>query len=475
MRFAGTKKKAGSEARSNAGIATAVVVVALLGFASVSCDRAQNPLGIELKIEKRKLDNGLKVIFVEDHSVPVVSYQTWYKVGSVDEKPGITGISHLFEHLMFKGTPKYGPRRFFQELEAKGAEVNAYTTRDYTVYHQSFMPSLLERVIDMESDRMSNLTLDEEVLKNERLVVFEERRLRTDNSAEGRIQEALWGLAYRRHPYNWPVIGWPQDLATITLPQVVEYYKTHYQPANATLVVTGDFDRDRTWNWIKQYYSPIPGRKPPGRKGIEPEPEQREERRLSLTDEVASEQFAMAYHITSAHDEDSYAMDVLANVLFAGTSSRANQLLVERKNVALGVSGSSYTPDYAGLFIITGMMKKGVPVEEAEKLLDQLIREAQDTQLDPEEIRVAVKQLTVQVLDSIRTPHGLGILIGTVDTILGDPDGMYDDVNKYLKVTAADVQRVARKYLVPNNRTVITLSPKVAGAAAGTQGRKGAE
>ncbi len=294
MRFAGTKKKAGSEARSNAGIATAVVVVALLGFASVSCDRAQNPLGIELKIEKRKLDNGLKVIFVEDHSVPVVSYQTWYKVGSVDEKPGITGISHLFEHLMFKGTPKYGPRRFFQELEAKGAEVNAYTTRDYTVYHQSFMPSLLERVIDMESDRMSNLTLDEEVLKNERLVVFEERRLRTDNSAEGRIQEALWGLAYRRHPYNWPVIGWPQDLATITLPQVVEYYKTHYQPANATLVVTGDFDRDRTWNWIKQYYSPIPGRKPPGRKGIEPEPEQREERRLSLTDEVASEQFAMA-------------------------------------------------------------------------------------------------------------------------------------------------------------------------------------
>ncbi len=168
-------------------------------------------------------------------------------------------------------------------------------------------------------------------------------------------------------------------------------------------------------------------------------------------------------------------MDVLANVLFAGTSSRANQLLVERKNVALGVSGSSYTPDYAGLFIITGMMKKGVPVEEAEKLLDQLIREAQDTQLDPEEIRVAVKQLTVQVLDSIRTPHGLGILIGTVDTILGDPDGMYDDVNKYLKVTAADVQRVARKYLVPNNRTVITLSPKVAGAAAGTQGRKGAE
>jgi zinc protease len=438
---------------------TLTLLLALLAIPLSSCRDGKgtvNGLGINLTIEKHTLSNGMQVIFVEDHTVPIVSYQTWYRVGSVDEQPGITGISHLFEHLMFKGTPKYGPKRFFQELEAKGADVNAFTTRDYTVYYESFTPELFDKVVDMESDRMANLILTDDVLNTERAVVFEERRMRTDNAPEGRMQEALWQLAFKRHPYQWPVIGYPQDLLSITTRQLVDYFHSHYQPANAVLVVVGDFMPEPALKRIRQAYEAVPAAPRPKR-DIPAEPEQQEERRLILRDKVASERFAQAYHVTSADNDDSYALDVLANILFEGTSSRAYRLLVEDKDVAEGVSGSAFTPTYPGLFIISGTMKGGVPASEAEKLLDQVVAQVQNSDVTPEEIHMAVRQLTVQLVDSVRTPYGLGQLIGTVATIFGDPERYADDLAKYTKVTAADVRRVAQKYLQPNNRSVVTL------------------
>lgn len=419
-------------------------------------------IGLKIDLRTRQLPNGLQVVMVEDHTVPIVSYQSWFRVGSVDEHPGITGISHLFEHLMFKGTPRYGARQFFTQLEAKGAEVNAYTTRDYTVYYENFVPELLEKVVDMESDRMANLQLDEHVLNGEKLVVLEERRLRSDNTPEGRMQEALWQLAYRVNPYQWPVIGYPQDLLGITLPEVISYFKAHYQPANAAIVIVGDFNADKTFALLQKYYSPIQAQARPKR-DVPPEPEQREERRLNLYDDVASERFAQAYHVTAADNDDSYALDVLANILFGGNSARAYRLLVDQKDIAASISGSAYTPTYPGLFIVSGTMKQGIASTEAEGLLDQVIHEVQESGVTQDEISMAVKQLTVQEVDSVRTPYGLGQLIGTVQMILGDPRKYDEDVAKYLKVTAADVKRVAEKYLTPNNRSIITLLPKPPG------------
>lgn len=436
--------------------------VILLGLISLSCKSKFEPLGIQLghmDVEVRKLSNGLKVILVEDHLVPIVSYQTWYRVGSVDEKPGTTGISHLFEHLMFKGTPKYGAKQFFEHLEAKGAEVNAFTTRDYTVYYQNFIPELLNKVIDMESDRMVNLSLTDELLMTERKVVLEERRLRTENSPGGKVEEALWQLAYREHPYSWPVIGYPEDLMAMTLPQIVAYYQNHYQPSNAAVVVVGDFDSEQVFKEIKNHYGKIPSRSKPKRE-IPTEPEQKEERRLVLRDTVNSERLAQAYHVSSATEEDSYALDVLANILFGGTSSRGYRLLVEEKDIALGLSGVAYTPTYPGLFLINVMMKQGVASAQAERFLSQIVEEVQMSGVTQEEIKVAVRQLTVQLVDSIRTPYGLGILMGTVETVFGDPLRYAEDVEKYLKVTDVDVRRVARKYLNPNNRSVVILAPK---------------
>lgn len=436
------------------GLLFSVVLGASSAFAGSSED-----LAIHLTMKVTKLSNGLKVILVEDHTVPIISYQTWYRVGSVDEHPGITGISHLFEHLMFKGTPKYGPKEFFIQLEAKGADVNAYTTRDYTVYHETFVSPLLEKVIDMESDRMDHLKLDSEVLNSERMVVLEERKLRTDNSPDGRMQEALWGLAYKLHPYSWPVIGDPRDLLGLSVDQIVSYYRAHYQPANAAVVIVGDFKTDDVIKLMKKYYSPIEERPRPKRE-IPNEPEQSEERRLTLYDQVASERFTQGYHVPSAKDDDSYALDVLSNILFEGTSSRAYRRLVDEKNIVVGVSGSNFTPTYPGLFIVSGVMKGSLSSSEAEQELDRVIREVQDKGVTQEEITAAVKQLTVQAVDSVRTPDGMAQLMGTVEMIFGDPDRYADDLKKYLKVTRDDVKRVANKYMLPNNRSVVTLKPE---------------
>jgi zinc protease len=423
-----------------------------------SCRGDVGALGINLELEREVLSNGLVVILVEDHTVPVVSYQTWYRVGSVDEKPGLTGIAHLFEHLMFKGTPKYGPKEFFLQLEAKGAEVNAFTTRDYTVYYESMTSKLLPQVIDMEADRMANLILDDAVLQTERQVVFEERRLRTDNSPTGKMQEALWSQAYVRHPYQWPVIGLPEDLLRITVEDLRAFFKAHYQPANATVIIVGDFEPKSTLELIKKSYGGIPGRPRPERT-IPKEPEQNEERRLVLYDQVASERFSQAYHITSASDNDTYALDVLSNILFEGESSRANRSLVEEKDISLGVSGSSYTPTYPGLLLVSGTMKGGLPTEQAEAALDQVVSEVQDKGVTQEEIDIAVRQLTVQLVDSVRTPHGKGQLIGSIVTIFGSPRRFAEDLEKYTQVTREDVKRVARKYLIQNNRSIVILKP----------------
>ncbi len=470
MRSNGTGRRNGFSGFKTVFLVAAATLSLGLGSGCKSAPLAKqyaantSPQGLGLKIDMKvkTLSNGLQVIMVEDHTVPIVSYQSWFRVGSVDEKNGSTGVSHLFEHLMFKGTPKYGPKAFFTQLEAKGAEVNAFTTRDYTVYYENFVPEMLEKVVDMESDRMQNLSLNEDVLSSEKLVVLEERRLRSDNTPEGRMQEALWQLAYRVHPYQWPVIGYPPDLLSLGLDEVVAYFKAHYQPANAAIVVVGDFNAENLFPMIKKYYESIPAQPRPKR-NIPPEPAQTEGREMTLYDEVASERFAEAYHVTAADNDDSYALDVLANILFEGNSSRAYRLLVDEKDVAMGVSGSAYTPTYPGLFIVSGIMKNGMHSGDALTLLDQVYREVQDHGVTDEEVKIAVKQLTVTAVDSVRTPFGLGQLIGIVQSILGDPH-LYDaDIMKYLKVSAADVKRVAEKYLIPNNRSVVTLKQKPPG------------
>jgi zinc protease len=420
-------------------------------------------LGVELRFHREVLPNGLTVILAPAPQVPVISYQTWYRVGSVDEKIGKTGLAHLFEHLMFKGTEKFGPKEFFNRLESQGAEVNAYTTQDYTVYYQNFTPNLLDRVIEMEADRMVGLKLDQDLLTTERQVVLEERRLRVDNSPAGKLHEAMWGLSFREHPYRAPVIGYPQDLLKLTLEDLKSFYRDFYHPANATIVVAGAFDQTQTLEKIRARYGQIPQRVRPERK-VSSEPAQDAERRISVFDQVSTEQFAWSYVIPRAGEPDAYALDVLSTILFQGTSSRAHRRMVEDKSLLIGISGTAYTPAFPGLFMISGTLRKGVELTKVEKELAMLLEEVQKTPPSAEEVERAVRQLTVSAVDHLRTPQGVAQLLGAVQTVLGDVSRSTEDLEKYRGITPSDLQRVAKKYLLSHQRSVVLLLPGQGGS-----------
>lgn len=430
-----------------------------LNACSTFTKQKNNELGLNFKLIEKKMDNDLNVLMIEDHTVPIVSYQTWVNVGSVDETFGLTGLAHLFEHLMFKGSKNFGPKAFFQELEAKGASINAYTTRDYTVFHETFSKGLLDRVIQLESDRLSGLQLTDEVLYTEKQVVSEERRLRSENSPDGRMQEALWELAFKSHPYRSPVIGYPEDLNRVRLDDLHHFFSEYYQPGNITVVIVGDIDPDSTFEKMKTFYGDLPGFKRKKR-NIALEPLQTEGREIRLNDSVASLKIAMGYPISSAADKDTHALDILSTILFEGVSSRAYQKIVEEKKLSLNVSGVSYTPLYPGLFMINATLTKGATVEQFKKAWEECLNEIKDKGVTAEELQMAVRQLTVQTVDSVRTSHGLATLIGTVKTILGDPNLYNDDLNKYEKVRSEDVINVARKYLTAEKSNVVILEPK---------------
>ncbi len=450
-----------------------IIPIAYVLSACSSAPRASNPaptaatiaenaeldrLGLRFPLETKRLPNGLKVLVIEDQTVPIVSYQTWVNVGSTDETFGLTGMAHLFEHLMFKDSLKYGPRAFFNRLESKGVNVNAFTTRDYTVFHETMVPILLPLAIEMEADRLANLKIDPELLFTERQVVMEERRLRTENSPDGRMQEAIWSELFKSHPYRWPVIGYEEDLKRMEVRDLEDFFSRFYQPGNVTIVVVGAIHAAEVFAQVEKAYGGIAGRPRPTR-NIAREPVQTEERRLVLRDQVASEKITVAYPSTSAAELDTYALDVLSNILFSGNSSRAYRSMVEEKEIAVNVGGVNYTPLYPGIFMASATMKSGHPSAEFEKELETLVKDVQTKGVTDTEIRTAVRQLTVQTVDSVRTAQGLGNMIGTVDAIFGDPMRFKDDLEKYARVTSADVLRVARVYLVPNRKNVVTLVP----------------
>jgi zinc protease len=430
-----------------------LLVLALTGCTSTSTSK------FNLSIREEKLSNGLRIIISEDPTSPLVSYQTWVRVGSVDEVPGKTGLAHLFEHLMFKGTEKYPEGSFIKKLESIGAEVNAYTTRDYTVYYVNTTPDRLGTIVDLESDRLMGLVLNENRLETERQVVLEERRLRVDQNPAAKVEEALWNITFAEHPYQAPIIGYPRDLDHLSAEDLKSFYERNYVPSNVSIVISGKVAADEWIPKLKTAYGSLPKKPTPPRSGIKKEPEQTEERRITLYEESPGRRMAVGYRITSAEEKDSHALDLLSNILFEGQSSRGSKMIIDQKRLATAIQGTSFTPAFPGLFSIHFALTPEAKVEDVLAVLSQLFVHVAKNGVEEAELQKARNQLTMDRLDTIRTPMGLSQLFGVVTTLLGDPKRYEEDILGYDEVTQKDLKRVAEKYFKETRRNVVVQVP----------------
>ena len=405
------------------------------------------------------LSNGMKVLLVEVPKAPVATVQVWYKVGSRNEVMGRAGLSHMLEHMMFKGTAKYPKGEFSRLIRKNGGTDNAFTSQDFTAYFENLAADRVELALELEADRMQGLVLDRPELTTEREVVKEERRLRTEDDPQGALVEALFAQAYFSHPYHWPVIGWFGDLDAMTLDDLQRHYDTYYSPNNATLVVVGDINTESLLLTIKQLFEPIP-------RGPEPkpistmEPEQKGERRFLLKREAQVPFVMIGYRVPNFTSEDSYALDILDSILSHGKSARLYQSLVYDQKSALAV-GSEYSLLQAdpGLFYFYALVSPGQKPESVEDALHQEIKRLQTDPPTELELQRAKNQVEAAHIFEQDSNFRHAMLLGQAESVGAGWRKIDQFVEQIRAVTTKDIQRVARQYLTEDNRTVGTLIP----------------
>lgn len=414
---------------------------------------------IQIPVKKKQLKNGLTVLMYENHSAPFFSYQQWFKVGSINEEPGRTGLAHFFEHLMFKGTTKYPGGSIDKLIGEKGGVFNAFTTYDFTAYHMELPTENLELAVDLESDRMIHLNLNLEQIKSEREVVKEERRLRIDNEILGLLQEKLWKITYLTHPYRSEVIGSMEDLGRASLQDFVDFYKTHYSPNNAVVVVVGDFEPKKLETLLDKYYSKIPAQTLPSSPTVV-EAVQKGERRAKIIRPVQNISVGISYKTVKATDKDSYALDILAHILGAGSSSRLYKKLVRNQQFATQLGVSSMGLADSGLFMISLSLK---PEQDLEKVLSSLFAEiyrARKEKVTVEELENAKNAVMKEFVEGLKTFRGVGHALAVNEIYFGDYQKIFTSLKDYLKVTTEDILNVANKYLQPQSRSIVTVEPQ---------------
>ncbi|HVE86636.1 MAG TPA: pitrilysin family protein [Myxococcales bacterium] len=409
-------------------------------------------------VHEASLPNGLQIRIVESHDVPVVAVYTFFRVGSRNERPGITGISHLFEHMMFNGAKKYGPKEFDRVLESHGGRSNAYTSTDMTVYHEEATPEALEVVLDLEADRMGALAITPRTLDSERDVVMEERRVRVDNDIPGMMDEELGALAFKAHPYRWPVIGWMKDIQNITRADCEAYFRTYYAPNNALLYVVGDVDPDRTLQLIRKYYGPI--RKGPPAPGVlDAEPEPKGERRAAIRHPAQAPALMIGYRAPRAGEKDAFTLDVLQYALAVGEGSVLTRELVYRQEIALGCGVDWSWRIDPGLLIVYLELKPGSAPEQVERALYGELEKVAREGVDGHVLQKAKNNLKAHLLRELATASSRANALGTYELLLGSWRESAGLAERYQAVSAEDVQAAARKYFAEERRTVVTLVP----------------
>lgn len=410
------------------------------------------------QVVERTLDNGFKMLLLEDHKAPVAVVQVWYRVGSRNELPGTTGLSHMLEHMMFKGTVKNGPEEYSRVIARNGGNENAFTSDDATTYFATLASDRIEVEVGLEADRMRNLVLSEQLFEPERKVVMEERRMRTDNNPIGFMFESLNAATFLEHPYRQPVIGWATDIEGWKLADLKHHYDLYYQPNNAFLVAVGDFDAQQFGDLVAaQFGGHARGGDPPVVRAREQPP--RGERRVAVERPARLPFVSLQYQAPNLHHADAPALEMLESVLSNGKSSRLYQRLVREQRLALD-AGASYarTAIDDKTFTLSGQPQPGVSADQLEKALLAEIEALQKAPPSDDELKRARSQVEAAFVFAQDSMFYRGLLLGTYEIA-----GGWRQIDEFLpameKVTPQQVQEVARKYLTPINRTVGVLVP----------------
>lgn len=417
------------------------------------------------QIVSRTLPNGLEIVVWPDHDIPNVAMYTWYRVGSRNERPGITGISHYFEHMMFNGTKTRPPGEFDRVMEANGGRNNAYTSPDVTVYQNWFPASTTELIFDLESDRMRNLDFDPKVVESERGVVYSERRAAIDNDNFGTLDEQMRATAYIAHPYQIPVIGWPSDIEGWKATDLEAYYRQYYAPNNAVMFVVGDVEPEAVFRLADRYLAGLEAQPAPTPVTTK-EPPQLGERRISIRRDAQTPLLAMAWHATAAPERDTRAMEVLLSILGDGNSSRLHQRLVEQERAAVQVGTSLDQGFDPGLAWIYAVIPPGGEAGKAEGLIDEEIARIARDGPTAAELAKARNQALAGFWRGLQTISGKAQALGTYEVFHGDYRKLFDAPAVYESITADEVKQAAAAVLRPSNRTVGVLEAPEANADA---------
>lgn len=421
-----------------------------------------------IQYQQRTLANGLQVLSVEDHSSPTVSVQMWYHVGSKDDPQGRSGFAHLFEHIMFKSTKNMKPEQMDRMTEDVGGYNNASTGSDITNYYEMVPSNHLQRLLWAEAERLSNLNVDDANFKSERAVVQEEYRQSVLANPYGRLYNALDPASYKMHPYKRPTIGNIEELQASTLADVVAFHDTYYRPDNVTLIVAGDFNQQQLDDWVNAYFSGIAKPSAAIPKVTAVEPARTSDTRVALTSETAPlPAIAMTWLIPPAADADIVPLQVAAALLSHGESSRFNQSLVYRAQIAQSADAQVDSRVGPGLFTLVAVMASGHQTGEAEKMLLDEVRKLANVPIPAAELDKVKTQLLTSELIQRQTAEGKAFALGSAVLQEGDAARANSDLAALQAVTTADVQRVLKRYVIDAHRVTIDYQPaKSAGKGA---------
>jgi zinc protease len=407
-----------------------------------------------MEVHRYVLPNGLKLLVLEDSSSPTFAYETWFRVGSRDEEVKYTGLAHLFEHLMFKGTKNLPEGQLDRLLEQAGAEgENAFTSRDYTAYVQELPKDKLDLIAKLESDRMVNLVVNDQSFKTEREVVQNERRMRNENSPDGLMYQEIFGLAFQKHSYRWPVIGYAEDLERMSSKEPREFYENFYAPNHATIMVVGDVKAPEVLRTIVKYYGDLKAKNLPERI-IPREPEQTVARHKTIKLNVQVQKLMVAYPVPAVTHEDIPVLEVMRTALTNGKSSRLSKALVDA-----GITTSIDTYDLddkdPSILIFIANLQRGKKATQAEEVMLAEIEKFKRSPISATELERAKNALQTQFYEGLSTPGEKANFLGHYETVSDSFRTGVDIFTKISAVTATQIQAAAKKYLNPNSRSVV--------------------